>query len=66
MNEVKNLSIIPQYGILADEVTDTSNKEQLGLVLRYTIGNIVERLYEYVDCKSITGESVCREIVSIL
>ena len=67
VNEVKNLSIIPQYGILADEVTDTSNKEQLGLVLRYTIGNnIVERLYEYVDCKSITGESVCREIVSIL
>ena len=28
--------------------------------------NVVERLYEYVDCKSITGESVCREIVSIL
>ena len=52
---------------MADEVTDISNKEQLGLVLRYTIGNnIVERLYEYVDCKSITGESVCREIVSIL
>ena len=67
VNEVKNHSIGPLYGIMVDEVTDTSNKEQLGLVLRYTIGNnVVERLYEYVDCKSITGESVCREIVSIL
>ena len=52
---------------MADEVTDTSNKEQLGFVLRYRIGNnVVERLYEYVDCKSITWESVCRGIVSIL
>ena len=67
VNEVKNHSIGPLYGIMVDEVTDTSNKEQLGLVLRYTIGNnVVERLYEYVDCKSITGESVCRGIVSIL
>ena len=52
---------------MADEVTDTSNKEQLSLVLRYAIkNNVVERLYEYVDCKSITRESVYREIVSIL
>ena len=67
MNEVKNQSIGSLYGIMADEVTDTSNKEQLGLVLRYTTGNnVVEQLYEYADCKSITGESICREIVSIL
>ena len=66
MNEVKNQSIGPLYGSMADEVTDTSTKEQLGLVLRYTIGNdVVERHYEYVGCKSITGESVCCEIVSI-
>ena len=52
---------------MTDKVTDTSRKEQLGLVLRYTIGNnVAERLFEYVDCKSITGESVCRKIVSIL
>ena len=51
---------------MADEVTDTSNKEQLGLVLRYTIGNnAVERLNEHVDCKSITGKSVCREITEL-
>ena len=35
--------------------------------MRYTTGNnVVEQLFEYVDCKSITGESVCRETVSIL
>ena len=67
MNKIKNQSIGPLHGIMADEVTDTSNKEQLDLVFRYTIGkNVVERLYEYVDRKSITGESVCRGIVSIL
>ena len=67
VNEVKNQSIVPLYGIMADEVTDTSNKEQLDLVLRCTIeNNVLEQLYEYVYCKSITGESVCREIVSIL
>ena len=67
MSEVKNQSIGPLHGIMADEVTDTSNKEQLDLAFRYTIGkNVVERLYEYVDRKSITGESVCRGIVSVL
>ena len=35
VNEVKNQSIGPLYGIMADEVTDTCNKEQLGLVLLY-------------------------------
>ena len=40
------------YGIMVDEITDASNKEQLGLVLRYTIG--VERLYKYTDFKNIT------------
>ena len=55
------------YGISADETTDASNKEQLCLVLRYAItNNVVERLHECIDCKSITGESVCCETVSIL
>ena len=66
MNEVKNHVIGPRYGTMGDEVTDTSDNVWLGLVLHYTIGNdVVEQLYQYVDCKSITGESVC-EIVSVL
>ena len=52
---------------MADQVTNTSYKEQSDLVLRYIIGNnVVEQLYEYLGCKSITGESACCEIVSIL
>ena len=47
VNEVKNKSIGPLYGIMANEVNHTSNKEQLGLALHFTIGNnVVERLYE--------------------
>ena len=56
MNEVKNHVIGPRYGTMGDEVTDTSDNVWLGLVLHYTIGNdVVEQLYQYVDCKSITG-----------
>ena len=55
---------------MTDEVTGTSNKEQLGLILSYIIGNnAVQWPYEYdeyVGCKSITWESVCHEIVSLL
>ena len=40
MNKIKNQSIGPLHGIMADEVTDTSNKEQLDLVFRYTIGKM--------------------------
>ena len=64
MNKVNNQSIGPLCGIMTDEVTDTSNKEQSGFVLRYTIrNNALEQLYECVDYKSITGESVCRKVV---
>ena len=67
VNEVKNQSIGPLYGFMANDVTDTSSKEQSGFLLRYTIrNNVLEQLYEYAVCKSITGESICREIVLIL
>jgi hypothetical protein len=45
VDEVTNQTIAPYYGIQCDEVTDSSNWEQLGIVLRYTINNQpVERL----------------------
>ena len=66
MNKVNNQSIGPLGGIMAEHVTDISNKEQSGFVLRYTIrNNVLEQLYKYVDYKSITGESVFRKIVSV-
>ena len=36
IKEIKSHSIEPLFGIMVDEVTDSSNIEQLGLVLRYT------------------------------
>ena len=67
MNKFNNQSIAPLRGIMVDDVTNTSNKEQSDFALRYTLrNNVLEQLYEYFHYKSITGESVCRKIVSIL
>ena len=55
------------FGIGADEVTDTSNWEQLGLVVRYLHnGEPVEKLVEYIECESCTGVAICNHIVQAL
>ena len=47
------------FGIGADEATDTANWEQLGLVVRYLHnGEPIERLVEYIECESCTGEAI--------
>ena len=57
VDEVKNQTIGPYYGIQCDEVTDSSNWEQLGIVLRYTINNRpVERLLEFLRVKTLQGK----------
>ena len=44
-------------------MTDISNSEQLGLVLRYIKnGKPVERLVEYIECGSVTGAALCEDI----
>ena len=44
------------YGIQADEVTDVSNWEQLGLVVRYVHdGKAVERFVDYIKCSKLQG-----------
>eukprot|EP00731_Ephydatia_muelleri_P015428 Em0008g1148a len=55
------------YGIQCDEVTDSSNWEQLGLVLRYVKGNKpVERLLEFIPCDCTTGEALCHNAIEAL
>lgn len=57
----------PMFGIQADEVTDSSNWEQLGIVLRYMKDDKpVEKLIEFVECEETTGEAICDAIVSSL
>ena len=44
-------------------MTDISTHKQLGLVLRYLKnGQPIERLIEYIECESITGEALCDDI----
>ena len=55
------------YGILADEVTDVSDWEQLGVALRYVKDNVAhERLVEFVACESVTGNDICEYLLSTL
>ena len=50
-----------------DEVTDASNVQQLGLVLRYTKGKeIKEQLFEYVSFTRITEEAIYNKVLGIL
>ena len=67
ISEIQAQKIGPKFAILADEVTDISNHEQLGLVLRYLKnGQPIERLIEYIECESITGQALCEDIKKTL
>jgi len=67
VQEIKEQAMGPLYSISADEVTDVSGWEQLGLVVRYTKhGMPQERLLTYMQCANITGEALCNDVVSVL
>ena len=47
------------YAILADEVSDASGWEQLGVALRYVKnGKPCEKLVKFIACESIRGEDI--------
>ena len=53
LEEVKRAKF---YSIIADEVTDASNKEELSLVIRYVHeGQIREVFVDFVEVERITG-----------
>ena len=63
IDEIKAKSIGPKFSVQADEVTDMSNKEQMGLILRYVKGGkLIERVVENIMCESITGAALCEDI----
>ena len=67
VEDVKGQEAGSYFGVIADEVTDSSNWEQLGIVVRYVKDNMpVERLLEYVKCEGITGEEIALEIINCL
>ena len=67
VSNVKNQAVGALYGIMADEVTDVGNWEQLGILLRYVDNNVpVEKLLAYVRCDTITGDAISDNIIQTL
>lgn len=59
----------PLFSVIADEVTDSSNREQLSLVLRYidSNGHIQEDFVDFMECdEGITGQAIADKILSSL
>ena len=55
------------YSIIADEVTDIANREQLSLVLRYVInGKVKEVFTDFLEVERITGEALADAILKTL
>ena len=47
----------PLFVIQINEVTDSENIKQLGIILRYVFeGEPREMIFEYIDCDRTTGE----------
>lgn len=58
----------PYFSILADEVTDVSNREQLSLAVRFvdSDGYIHEEFLGFNDLQRITGEAIASSILDSL
>ena len=67
LNRVKKAQF---FSVIADEVTDCSNKEQLSLVVRYVNPDdfqIREDLVSFIECDSgITGRAIADKVISFL
>ena len=67
LNRVKKAQF---FSVIADEVTDCSNKEQLRLVVRYVNPDdfqIREDLVSFIECDSgITGRAIADKVISFL
>ena len=67
---VQKVKAAKWYTVIADEVTDASNKEQLSIVLRYVEGDslsVREDLIGFVECDTgISGRSLANKITSFL
>jgi len=64
INEIRDQHIGPTYGIESDEVADSIGREQLGIVLRYTVNDKpTERLIEFIECETTHGEAICGKLL---
>ena len=64
IKEIKSQNAGPYFEIMADEVRDVSNWEQLGIALQYIRdGKPVEKLFTYAQCETITGDAIAEQII---
>ena len=55
------------YSVIADEVTDVANKEELSLALRYVFcGTVKEVFVDFIEVERITGELLAESILNWL
>ena len=67
IQEIKSQDAGSYFGIMADEVKDVSNWEQLGIAIRYLKdGKPTEKLITYVECEKTTGEAIADKIIDAL
>jgi len=64
LNEVQKAKY---YSVIADEVADIGNKEQLSISIRYNLDNCVKEVFlDYVQLDRITGREIADAILSKL
>ena len=64
---LKEIKGAKYYSIMADEVTDCSNKEQLSLSVRYvTDGSVKEMFLDFLELERITGQALSDAILQWL
>lgn len=55
------------YTVIADEVTDISNKEQLSICLRYVHNSVIKEVFvDFAEAERITGETLANVIIQWL
>ncbi len=68
--KMAKIAVAKWYTVIADEVTDVSNKEQLSLVVRYVDADVLlvrEDVIGFVECDTgITGRCLADKITSSL
>ena len=64
VKDIKSQDAGTYFGIIADEVKDVSNLEQLGIAVRYLEnGKPTEKLLTYIECEKTTGEAIATNII---
>ena len=66
-NIIQKVQAAKWYTVIADEVTDLSNKEQLSVVLRYVDSVSWEDLVGFTECDTgISGQNLAEKIMTYL